>query len=73
MRHGIDQALAALGTAVEPDHFVRDPGLVEEDKAGRVHVALPDPPAATPADHIGAVLLGRSQALFYAATRAGAG
>src|SRR5947207_14925615 len=64
MRHRSDQPLAASAAAVKTGHLGRQPGLVEKHEAGRIHVALPDPPAVSPSGNIGTVLLGRPQALF---------
>src|SRR3954463_11496289 len=54
-----------------PDHVRGRAGLVQEHEAGRIHVALPDAPAAAVAGHVGPVLLGGSQALFFCATGPG--
>ena len=64
MRHRSDQPLAASAAAVKTGHLGRQPGLVEKHEAGRIHVALPDPPAVSPIGNIGTVLLGRPQALM---------
>ncbi len=64
VRHRSDQPLAASAAAVKTGHLGRQPGLVEKHEAGRIHVALPDPPAVSPIGNIGTVLLGRPQALF---------
>src|SRR5215212_9114647 len=63
---GIDQALAPGAPAVEAGHRCGRGGLVDEDEALPIHVALPHPPAAPVPGHVGPILLGRSQALFYA-------
>src|SRR3954452_9777171 len=63
-RRCIDQALAPGAPAVEAGHRCGCGGLVDEDEALRIHVALPHPPAAPVPGHVGPILLGRSQALF---------
>src|SRR3954469_11047276 len=63
-RHRIDQALASWTPAGEAGHRCGGGGLVDEDEALAIHVALPHPPAAAVPGHVGAILLGRSQALF---------
>src|SRR4051794_5441967 len=63
-RHRIDQALAPGAPAGEAGHRCGGGGLVDEDEALRIHVALPHPPAAAVPGHVGPILLGRSQALF---------
>jgi hypothetical protein len=40
VRDAGDQTLAASGAAVAPRHVVGDPGLVDEDEAGRVQPRL---------------------------------
>ncbi len=62
--HGRDQALIRRTATVATGHVGGRRGLVEEQEASNIHVALPDPPAASPARYIGTVLLGRPQALF---------
>jgi hypothetical protein len=62
---GVDQALAAGRAAIAAHHVRRSTGLVQEHEVGRVHVALPDPPASAILGDIGSVLLGRSQALLW--------
>src|SRR5215210_2870229 len=63
-RRCIDQALAPWAPAVEAGHRCGRGGLVDEDEALTIHVALPRPPAAPVPGHVGPILLGRSQALF---------
>src|SRR3954470_9413719 len=63
-RRCIDQALAPGAPAVEAGHRCGRGGLVDEDEALTIHVALPHPPAGPVAGHVGPILLGRSQALF---------
>src|SRR4051795_6989787 len=48
----------------EAGHRCGRGGLVDEDEALTIHVALPPPPAAPVPGHVGPILLGRSQALF---------
>src|SRR3954462_620246 len=62
--HRIDQALAPGAPAGEAGHRCGGGGLVDEDEALRIHVALPHPPATPVPGHVGPILLGRSQALF---------
>jgi hypothetical protein len=64
VRHGRDQARAERAAAVAPGQVGGGAGLVEEDEARRVHEALPDAPPPALAGDVGAVLLGRDQALF---------
>jgi hypothetical protein len=61
----IDQALALGTPAIPADHVRGCAGLVDEDEAVRIHVALPHPPALAVSGDIGPVLLGGSQALFF--------
>src|SRR4051812_12413983 len=56
----------------EAGHRCGRGGLVGEDEALPTHVALPPPPAAPVPGHVGPILLGRSQALFYATGQADA-
>src|SRR3954469_3800156 len=63
-RHRIDQALASWTPAGEAGHRCGRGGLVDDDEALTIHVALPHPPAAAVPGHVGPILLGRSQALF---------
>src|SRR6185295_19163002 len=60
----IDQALAPWTPAGAAGHRCGRGGLDDEDEALSIHVALPHPPAAAVAGHVGPILLGRSQALF---------
>src|SRR3954451_21038762 len=63
-RHRIDQALASWTPAGEAGHRCGRGGLVDEDEALTIHVALPHPPAAAVPGHVGPILLAGSQALF---------
>src|SRR3954465_10963733 len=60
----IDQALAPGAPAGEAGHRCGGGGLVDEDEALTIHVALPPPPAAAVPGHVGPILLAGSQALF---------
>ena len=60
VRGRIDQPLAARAAAIAAGHVGGRPGLVEEDEAARVHVALPDAPVPPLLGHVGPVLLGGS-------------
>ena len=64
VRRGVDQALAPRAAAVAARHVGGGAGLVEEDEARRVHVALPAAPAPALGGDVGPVLLGRPQRLF---------
>src|SRR3712207_1289379 len=59
-----DQALALWTPAGAPDHVGGRAGLVQEHEAVRIHVALPDAPAAAVPGDIGPVVLAGSHALF---------
>ena len=61
VRRGVDQAFTLRAPAVAPDHIGGGAGLIEKDKALRVHVALPDPPVTSMGRYVGPVLLGRPQ------------
>jgi len=65
VRHRADQPLATGAAAVEPDHLGVEPGLIEKDEAGGIHIALPHPPAPPMPCHVGTILLGRPQASFF--------
>ena len=64
VRRGVHQALAPWSPAVASDHVRGSTGLVQEDEALRVHVALPDAPVAAVLGHVDPILLGRPQLLF---------
>ena len=59
VRHRPDEPLATPAATIKAGHLGRQPGLVEKHEPGRIHVALPDPPAVSPLGNIGTVLLGR--------------
>src|SRR3954466_841067 len=63
-RHRIDQALASWTPAGEAGHRCGGGGLVDEDEALRIHVALPHPPAAAVPGPAGGILRGPSQAFL---------
>ena len=61
---GVDKAIAFRTPAIAADHVGGHSRLVEKDKRGRVHVALPNPPLLAMAGNVRAVLLSGPQALF---------
>src|SRR5262249_53929355 len=59
-----DQALAAPATPAQTGHVVLGPGLVDEDQAGRVEVALQPMPSHACVSGVGSVLLSGAQTFF---------
>src|SRR3546814_3832360 len=60
----VDQALALGAPAIASSHIGGRAGLIQEHKRGRIHEALPDPPALTMIGNVGPILLGGPQRLF---------
>ena len=58
------KALAPDTPARAAGHGGRGSGLVQEDEALGIHVALPHPPLLAMSSHVGTVLLGGAQRLF---------
>src|SRR2546426_390175 len=67
MRHRPDEPLAARAAAIEAGHLGGQPGLVEKNEPGRIHIALPDLPAAPPAATSGRSCSAALRLFFYAA------
>jgi hypothetical protein len=65
VRHGGDQALAALGAAVQPGHVRLRPGLVDEDQPLGVQLVLVLAPFGSRLSDVRPVLLGGAQRLFF--------
>lgn len=64
MRHLVDQRLASRAPAVGAGHVGFDPGLVDEDQAGRIKPMLvASPSGAEPGDPV-PILLARHQRFF---------
>jgi hypothetical protein len=64
LRNVADQSLATRATAPETDHIDSDRGLIDKNQSRRIKKALLPNPAPTRSRHVGAVLLGCSQAFF---------
>ena len=64
LRNMTDQSLATRATSPETDHIDSDRGLIDKDQSRRIKKALLPNPAPTRSRHVGAVLLGCSQAFF---------
>jgi hypothetical protein len=60
----VDKPLAAWCPAVAARHVGLGPGLIDEDKAGRVDPVLIGAPLGAAAAYVRAVLLARDQRLF---------
>jgi hypothetical protein len=58
------QAFASWSPAMGTDHVGLGPGLVNEDKAGRINLSLMPFPACPSARDVGPVLLGWQQRFF---------
>jgi hypothetical protein len=72
LRCRVDQALAPRTPALAADHGGRRTRLVEDDKGGGAHGALPDPPALASGGDVRSILFAGLERLFFAAGRGGA-
>jgi hypothetical protein len=61
VRHRSNHPLAAPAAAVQAGSSWSSAGLVEKDEPGRIHIALPNPPAVSSLGDVGTILLGRPQ------------
>ena len=64
LRCRVDQALAPRTPALAADHGGRRTRLVEDDKGGGAHGALPDPPALASGGDVRSILLTGLERLF---------